>query len=152
MFSLEQKQMIQRINNIIDAVKGYKNRYRIYILPNPFKLTINVKISDLTNNECVYENTIQAQDHNYLELINTLRNNFILHSAVVSKLTTFNEKKWITYCEQEIYLYNLEMGIKINNKREELEAAKAHSIIIKQDFENLYDNKTKTIQPLKVVG
>lgn len=146
MFSNEQNQIITRINNIINAIHGDINRYRISILPNQFNRTISIIISDLALNQVIYKNTMQTDSSNYIELINILRNIFMMYGAMISKLSSFEDKKTIRYYQQEIYLKNLEMSIKINNPKEELEALKAHRQIITQNFVELYKVKTKTIQ------
>lgn len=151
MLSTELNNVVQNIDHIINLINGSKFRYRISIVPYQSSL-VHILIINLSNEQVIYKNSIAVNNNEYVNFINSLRNKFIDHGAIISKLTTLPIKKETTYCEQEIYFNNLEMSIKINNKQEEISAAQAHKTIIEKKLQIFYKAKTKTIQPKKRVG
>ena len=158
MLTTEQIKAVQNIDNMINLIKGLKDRYRIYIISDPRSYLVTISIASEKDNHLIGNRLIHTDQNTYIDVINALRNKFILYGALVSKLTRYPSKAQTTYCHQSIYLDNLEMNIQINNKEEELEAVKAHAKIMIPDIPLEYDidstrtiyntkaSKTKTIQ------
>lgn len=143
---------LQNIDCIINIINGSKDRYRISVTPNNIKFTVEVIVTNLNTNESVYDNTIQTSRSNYISFINAIRDTFIGYNALISKLSHTTTKQKLCYYQQEIYFNNLEMKLKINNKKEELEAVKAHQRILTNNFPIIYKTKIKTIQTQNNVG
>lgn len=112
----------------IHAINKSKSRYNITITPNPYDC-VHIVIKNLNSKEVLFNRTFMTTEENYLNFINELRNVCIEYGALVSVLTNAPKKKETTYNSQQIFLKNLEMGIKINNKIEEQEAVLAHARI-----------------------
>lgn len=157
MLTTEQIKAVQNIDSIIYLLKGHKDRYRIYIVSDPINHCITISIDREKDKRFIYTKLVKTDQNTYIDVINTLRNTFILYGALVSKLTKHPIKRETIYCQQQIYLENLEMNIQINNKKEELEAAKAHKKVMVPDIPQSYNlelakglgnnlaSKTKTI-------
>ena len=140
-----QLKAVQNIDYMIASIKGQKRRFCIDLSCNQLTHTIRVVIKTEDDNTLMYERSIQADQTTYIEIINKLRDTFILYGALVSKLTKHPNQELNMYYKQQLYLENLEMSIQINSKKEELEAARAHKKVLCPDFPpSLLDGFQKT--------
>lgn len=134
MLTTEQLKAVQNIDYMIGSIKGQKNRFCIELSCNELTHAIRIVIKTEADNTIIHEKTIQADQTTYIEIINKLRDTFILYGALVSKLTKHPNQELNMYYKQQLYLENLEMSIQINSKKEELEAARAHKKVLCPDI------------------
>lgn len=145
MSTTEQTKVVQKINDVISLIKGCKERYQICIIPNPINHYVTFSIVSKKENKFILLELISTNKNNYIDVINYLRDTFILYGALVSKLIKNSQESKVTYYQQSIYLDNLEIDIQINNKEEELEALKAHAKIMIPEIHESYHFLTKTL-------
>ncbi|MBE6152439.1 MAG: hypothetical protein E7165_03920 [Firmicutes bacterium] len=150
MFSKKEIETIQNIDIITGIILGDKHRFRITIIPDSIYYKISIMITDTTSGKHVYDATIQTADFQYIQFINTLRNDFIEYGALISKLNRPTTTE-IPYISQQIFLQNLEMDIRINSNIEVFEAVKAHKQVLIQGSKDFCNKKIKTIKTNKIV-
>lgn len=137
--------ILESIRAIIKMIRGEKTRYSIVVIPNPQDNSINISILNLTDNQAIFRYKMNCNELEYLEIINTLRNDFISEDIFISKLTYTKKENEIRYYQQDIFLNNLQMCILLNTKKEEIEAIKTNNLIVKQNLDEEKSN-IKTIQ------
>jgi len=129
MLSKNLQKEVVKFDYMLDMIFGIKTRYNISLITSPSKI-IFISFEDDSTNEFIFKTMVETTNQEYIHFINKLRNSFIEHGVLVSKLNRTDGTGDLIYDSQELFVKNISMKVNISSPREQLEAVIAHGQVL----------------------
>lgn len=138
----KETKVVKAFYYIVGGIIGNRERYSINVIHN-YDYELLIQVMNNSTNEIIFNHSIINTSVNQMEIINKLRNIFIMYGATLSVLVENGSIDNFRYGKQIIYSKNLTMNIDINSKNndEVMNTMIAHRNIINPTKSDIQYNK-----------